>query len=242
MQNTDEITPWEEVTIANKYMFYKVMTSNTDLCRRFIEHLLHIEIARIEPPSGEHVMDPAQGSHGIRLDVYVKDTGKIYDLEMQIADTKNLPERARYYQGVMDETELKPSEEYDMLKTSYVMFLCLFDLFGKGLPVYTFQNRCDEDPGIYLDDRAYKIFYNITGWEQLLDEEEKAIFRFILDGQARSSFTRDLKSQVQIAQMSPQARQGYMTWERLQAEAQRLGMERGIVEGERLPHSNPKTP
>ena len=61
---------------------------------------------------------------------------------------------------------------------------------------------------------------------------EKAIFRFILDGQARSSFTRDLKSQVQIAQMSPQARQGYMTWKRLQAEAQRLGMERGIAEGE----------
>ena len=66
------IIPWEQVTIANKFMFYKVMTSNTDLCRRFIEHLLHVQIDRIEPPSGEHTMESATDAHGIRLDVYAR--------------------------------------------------------------------------------------------------------------------------------------------------------------------------
>ena len=41
-------------------------------------------------------------SRGIRLDVFVKDTNQIFDAEMQVKDTKDLPERSRYYQGVMD--------------------------------------------------------------------------------------------------------------------------------------------
>jgi len=39
-----------------------------------------------------------------------------------------------------------PGENYRKLKTSYVLFICLFDPFGFDLPVYTFQNRCDENP------------------------------------------------------------------------------------------------
>ena len=222
MENDSKIIPWEKVPFSNKFMFYKVMTDNPDLCRRLLETLLHVEIDHIERPSGEYTVAPALNAHGIRLDVYVHGTDSVYDLEIQVADTKNLPERTRYYQGIMDETELNAGTDYSSLKTNYIMFLCLFDLFGKGLPVYTFQNRCNEDTDLLLNDRTYKMFYNITGWEQVLDEEERALFQFILDGQARSEFTEALSSHVHKAQLSPQARQAYMTWEQeLKEEAQR---------------------
>ncbi|MBQ6781647.1 MAG: Rpn family recombination-promoting nuclease/putative transposase [Treponema sp.] len=221
MQNETKIIPWEQVPFSHKFMFYKVLTDNTDLCKKLIETLLHIQIDRIERPSGECVIDPAPGAHGIRMDVYVRGSDTVYDLEIQVADTKNLPERTRYYQGVMDETELNAGADYASLKTSYIMFLCLFDLFGKGLPVYTFQNRCDENHDILLGDRTCKMFYNVTGWEQVLDDEERALFQFILDGKARSKLTEALNDDVRKARLSPQARKAYMTWEQsIKEEAQ----------------------
>ena len=225
------IIPWEQVTIANKFMFYKVMTSNTDLCRRFIEHLLHVQIDRIEPPSGEHTMESATDAHGIRLDVYAKGGGRVFDLEMQIADPGNLPERTRYYQGVMDETELGHGEAYETLRDSYIMFICLFDPFGAGLPVYTFRSRCDEKNDLLLGDRTWKVFYNVKGWERVLDAEERAIFRFILDGTARSDFTKDLGEQVRAARKSPQARERYMTLERYGIDIRNIALKEGREEG-----------
>ena len=222
MKNENVIIPWEQVPFSHKFMFYKVLTDNPDLCKRLIETLLHIKIDRIERPEGEHTIDPSLRTHGIRMDAYVRGSDTVYDLEIQVADTKNLPERTRYYQGVMDETELSAGADYASLKTSYIMFLCLFDLFGKGLPVYTFQNRCDEENDLLLNDRTYKVFYNITGWEQVLDEEERALFQFILDGKVRSEFTKALSDNVHKAQLSPQARKTYMTWEQeIKEEAQR---------------------
>ena len=65
--NPDTITPWEEVTLSNNYMFNKVMTSNPDLCRRFIEHLLHIKIEKIDFPVGEFTLEADAESRGVRL-------------------------------------------------------------------------------------------------------------------------------------------------------------------------------
>ncbi|HBB14707.1 MAG TPA: hypothetical protein DCZ76_10610, partial [Treponema sp.] len=81
----------------------------------------------------------------IRLDVYTKANGRKFDLELQNVDTKDLAKRSRYYQGLMDIDTLKHSQPYSNLPESYVIFLCMEDIFGCGLPVYSFQNICSED-------------------------------------------------------------------------------------------------
>lgn len=227
------ITPWEELTLANNYLFHKVMTANPDLCRRFIEHLLHISIERIEQPQGEFTLDAHTDSRGVRLDVYVKtaDGLQVFDLEMQVVNKHNLPERARYYQGIIDETELKHNEDYKNLKTSYIMFLCLFDPFGRKLPVYTFQNRCNEDDSLFRNDRAYKVFYNVPDYAALEDDEEKAIFQLILDNKARSSFTDEICTKVNQARRNVQWRHGYMTLARLLREHHDEGFTQGVARG-----------
>ncbi|MFR3808785.1 MAG: Rpn family recombination-promoting nuclease/putative transposase [Lachnospiraceae bacterium] len=77
---------------------------------------------------------------GVRFDVYVEDEeDTVYDIEMQIANTKNLSKRSRYYQGMIDLNTLERGGNYKDLKNTYIIFLCLFDPFEKYITQYTFE-------------------------------------------------------------------------------------------------------
>jgi predicted transposase/invertase (TIGR01784 family) len=102
---------WERATIANNFIFYKVMRHNPDVCKELLEILLEIEIDRLEM-RGEEVIETDFGSKGIRLDIYAKNEKDAYNIELQSTDTKELPERARYYQGTIDVDCLKSGQTY----------------------------------------------------------------------------------------------------------------------------------
>lgn len=118
-------------------------------------------------------------SKGIRLDVYVKGTDKVFDIEMQATDTKELPERARYYQGVIDVDCLDSGQLYKSLKDSFIIFICVPDIFSRGLPVYTFENLCHQDTTIPLGDRTLKYFFISENCDKLLNEEQRAFIRLV---------------------------------------------------------------
>ena len=91
-------------------------------------------------------------SKSVRFDVYSKDDNRIFDSELQTTDTKNLPKRARYYQSIIDMDNLSKGENYSKLKESYVIFLCLDDIFNKSLPVYFFENLCRQKKDLTLNE------------------------------------------------------------------------------------------
>ena len=189
--DTRKLTPeqkWEQATIANNFIFYKVMHDNPDVCKRLLEILLEIEIDKIEMNTQE-VIDIDWQSKGIRLDVYAKNSNQVFDIEMQSTDTLELPERARYYQGAMDVDCLKSGEDYKDLKNSYVIFICIPDIFGKGLPVYTFENLCRQDTSIPLGDRTLKYFFISDNCDKLLNEEQKAFMRLVSGCSSSNAFT-----------------------------------------------------
>ena len=132
---------------------------------------------------------------------------------------------------MMDQSELQIGSQFESLKTSYILFFCLFDPFGANLPIYTFQNRCEEDASILLNDRSYKVFYNISRWEDVEDAELRAIYRLILENQASTDFTDELRRQMNFARHNVQYRQGYMTLARLRAEDRREARDEGIAIG-----------
>ena len=70
---------WERATIANNFIFYKVMRHNPDVCKELLELLLEIEIDRIEM-RGEEVIETDFGSKGIRLDIYAKNESNAYNI------------------------------------------------------------------------------------------------------------------------------------------------------------------
>ena len=197
MSNTyeSELTPeqkWEKATIANNFIFYKVMRHNPDVCKELLEILLEMEIDHIEM-RGEETVEIDFGSKGIRLDVYAKNNTHSFNLEMQTADSKELPERARYYQGSIDVDCLKSSEKYKSLKDSYVIFICVQDIFEKGLACYSFENMCREDSSIHLNDRTFKYFFIARNCDKILNEKQKAFLQLVLGQEASDNFTRRIE-------------------------------------------------
>ena len=225
---------WENLTIANNFMFYKIMRNNPDVCKELLEILLEFPIEKIEM-SQEEAIDIDFGSKGVRLDVYAKDADglKIYNIEMQASDTKELPERSRYYQGAIDVDILKSGQKYKDLKTSFVIFICIDDIFGNGLPKYTFENLCQENPKVKLNDRAYKYFFISENCDKLLNEDQKAFLRMVTGGKASNKFTGHVEELLKNAKRNAQWRKQFMDLEREKTYAFDRGMEQKTVEAAR---------
>ena len=100
---------WEDLTITDDFMFCKVM-SDPDICKELLEILLHIKIDRLVFQEPQKSFRLTSESKGIRLDVYVKYSNRIFDIELQTTNERNLELRTRYYQGVMDISELEKGD------------------------------------------------------------------------------------------------------------------------------------
>ena len=221
---------WEQATLANNFIFYKVMRQHQDACKQLLEMLLGIKIESMEMKQEETIaLD--YDSKGIRLDVFVKDTGRMFDVELQVANTKELPEHARYYQGVMDVDTLKAGQKYKELRDSHIIFICLEDVFKNGLPVNTFANICLEDGKTKFGDRTYKHFFFAPLCAKMIEEKEvKAFFEFLISNQASSSYTDELKNYVADAKQSTENKMQFMTWERQRAYDFEAGAQQKAVE------------
>ncbi len=231
-----ELTPeekWQRATLADSFIFYKVMRHHPDACKELIEILLGIKVESITM-MGEEAIIVAPDAKSIRLDVYVKTKDRNFDLEMQVVNTGELPQRSRYYQGLMDLDSLKKGDIYSDLKESHVIFICMEDVFEKKLPVYTFQYRCDEDREILLGDKTFKHFFIAPRCAKLIkNEEEKAFFELLIKNTAAGGFALRLYSYIEEAKLNPQWRHQYMTWEMVKNLAKREGFKEGVSVGAR---------
>lgn len=168
--------------------------------------------------------------YSVRLDIYVED-GKetVYNIEMQTTENRNLPKRTRYYQGMIDLNILEKGDNYKDLKRSFVIFVCTFDLFGEGRHIYTFENRCNQNPELDLGDDTTKIILNTKGTIDDVTPEMKKLLDFIDGKEPEDDFTRELEEAVQSVRKNEKWRLDYMT---LQMNYQEK-YEQGYDEGDR---------
>ncbi len=234
--NTFEITIpeeqlWENLKISNDFMFAKVMR-NPELCKEMLERLLEIEIDHIEYSEEQKVIDIAKDSKSIRLDVFLKDEkGTVYNVEIQTTSSKNLPKRTRYYQGMIDLNEIEKGADYSELPKSFVIFICTFDVFGKGLCRYTFENVCRENHTVYLNDETFKIFFNTKGIEDDISKDVKSILTFIDNGTIEDDFTGKLEKEVRRVKENKEWQVEYMTLLMREREKYKEGIIEGRIEG-----------
>ncbi|MFI3175347.1 MAG: Rpn family recombination-promoting nuclease/putative transposase [Bacillota bacterium] len=153
---------WKKLTIANQFIFSKVMR-DTEICKEVLRRLLpHMDIKEVNIVEYEKVMDVSLETKAVRLDIYLNDGETVYNCEMQALNKDNLAKRSRFYQAHIDMDCLAKGKSYQELKDSFVIFICKFDLFDKGLPVYTFTNLCHEIPKIQLKDGGQLILLRKT--------------------------------------------------------------------------------
>ena len=206
-----EFKKWEDLTITDDFMFCKVM-SDPDICKELLEILLHIKIERLEFQEPQKSFKLTSESRGIRLDVYVKDSNRVFDIELQTTNERNLELRTRYYQGVMDISELEKGEFFSNMKESYIIFICMFDPFGADMPIYTVKQTFEENEKLIFDDKTHKIFYNVNAFEKLSnDVETKAFLEYLCKHQSTTKFTQSLETAVYRNRNNQNWRKDYMT-------------------------------
>lgn len=161
---------------------FNLVIMQEDVCQRLLERILGIQIERLEFENVEHVIDPSIEGRGVRLDAYVKGEGTAFNIEMQAQTEYYLGCRLRYYQSVIDSDLLHKGDGYEDLPRSYIIFLCVHDSFGCGLPVYTIEPRCLENNDCQLDTRCTWIVLNGSAWVKEDDEKLRSLLQYIEDG------------------------------------------------------------
>ena len=222
---------WKNATLANNFIFYKVMRHHQDACKQLLEMLLKIKIRKMEMHN-EETIDLDHDKKGIRLDVFVKEARRMHDIELQVVNTKELPKRARYYAGLMALDTLQDGEPYKKLRDSHVIFICMKDIFKAGLPVYTFENICKENGKTKLNDRDFKHFFIAPLCAKMIEDKElRAFFELLISNKPGSTFTSTLKEYVDDAKKNMQWRHQYMTYLRQRNYDLEEGRQEGRIEG-----------
>ena len=226
----NECDKWENLTISNDFIFAKLMRDKA-VCKEVLENLLNIKIKDIEYIDEQKSINIRYDAKSIRLDVYLEADGKVYNIEMQVADNKNLAKRTRYYQGLIDLDIIEKGETYKNLKDSFIIFICAFDPFDKNLPVYTFENICIENNLIKLEDKAKKIFFNAKAFENVEDKNLKSFLKYINGQKDNNSFINMLNEKIKTIKESKEWRQEYMTMLMREQEIAHENFEKGIEQG-----------
>jgi len=228
----------DELTFTDDFMFGTIM-KNKPICKGVLERLLHIRVGKIEYPSLQKTIAPFYESKGIRLDVYIAEPSRVFDIEIQTSVPPDLPKRTRYYQSLMDVDCLLRGQSYAELKESYVIFICTQDPFDKGLPVYTFENTCREESGLFLKDKTAKVFYNASAYGKEKDDELHALLQYLCEKQATSHFTQTIDGLVESTKNNERFRSLYMSLNIHKDDllrqgsliGEKIGFEKGVADG-----------
>ena len=233
LEKTINQTEWEKLGISNDFLFGKVM-QDAELCKELLQIIFpNMKIDHIEYPVLQKTINMDADAKSIRLDVYIVDNkGTVYDIEMQMADTKELPKRTRYYQAMMDLEMIDKGQSYKKLKKSFVIFICPFDLFNEGRHLYTFKNICIEDKKILLGDDTTKIFLNTEGKMADVNQKLTAFLDYVAGKKSDDSFVQKLENAIKIAKQNREWRHEYMTLLMRDQENIEKGIERGIEKEE----------
>ena len=168
----------------------------------------------------------------VRLGVLFEGDQSWYDIEFQSENTDDIPKRARYYHSMIDTHILEPGEAYARLKPCYVIFLCRFDLFGKGKAVYQFQNY-DIKNRLLLGDESYTIVLNSKAEAGSIPKELEALFSYINEGKVnpgRDDFIDEVHQKV-LELNGDEKLMGVMTLEMDRRMREDWAEERGRHEG-----------
>lgn len=222
---------FDDLTIADDYMFCAVM-QDAVLCKKLLQLVLADAVGIITKLYYQTAFEQGT-SKGIRLDIWAEDnTGKLYDIEMQTTDQKNLAKRLRYYQSAIDVSTLNKGGDYDDLPDTFIIFFCSFDYLNAELPVYTFKTICKENNKLLLPDGTTKVILNSRAAAKEKVPELKAFLEYMNGIKSDNDFITKIENKVKEIKQNDERRREYMIMSAFEADARRVGISEGIRQGE----------
>ena len=203
-----------KLSLMKGFVFKSVFGERPDLCKRLIEVTLGIEVEGIEVLQPEREIEVIADRAGGRLDLYVVDSrGNRYDIEVQATNRSDEVLRARRYQALMDVNQLRRGHEAKELRHSWVVFICDFDIFGKGLKRYDTGTMCFQT-GERVDDRRISTYLNIRGEGGKVDPALDRLLRlFAGEADEGDAFVRGIREEIEKCRDNPEWMERFMTFE-----------------------------
>lgn len=221
--------PLSDLQIDNDFIFMLIMQNKT-ICTRLAEILLNIQIQDIIYDT-QKTSQSFYYSKGVRFDVYIKNSNKVINIEMQSSHYKHLTMRARYYQSMLDATLLKKGQNYNELKDTYILFICKDDPFSTSQCTYTQQIICKEDPTVDLTNGTTTKFFNCSAYKKVQDPELRAFMEYVSTNKPTSTFTKTIDDIIIAEKARGVNMERYSNFNMLKMDAKEEGIQEGVQIG-----------
>jgi predicted transposase/invertase (TIGR01784 family) len=236
MADLTGITPFRQLPLSDNFMFAQVMRQ-PEICQMFLEELLGVSIARLEFIGTEQDISDGENYHGIRLDVYVNDVAQTrYNIEMQNAQKRSLERRVRYYQSGIDRNFLAKGADYSELPESYVIFICDFDYYKKGLACYERIWKIKDAEDLTVNDGSHSILLNSRYETANVSPAIQDFLDYIRTKDDHHPYASNLVkkavAEVERLRVNKELEVTYMTWKMSLQDERMIGREEGIQIGE----------
>ena len=205
----NKMKPFDELSFSDNYMFTTILEDqrNLNIAKGIVELALGQKVKDIRIAGVEKHVQARYGGKITRFDVLLEGEDSYIDVEMQVRKLLNFPLRSRMYHSQMDAKYVKAGD-YQNMKKSIVIFICLEDYFGMRLPRYTFASMCLECSELILEDKRFTIFLNPDS-----DTEDSQLYFFLMFLKkkiAKDAFTKTIEKAVATVKKDESARLDYM--------------------------------
>lgn len=212
---------WQQATIKRDVIFTKTFGDNKVLTLELLNIILpELKIKEIIDIVPEDRQKENIVYRGVRFDVYAKDEkGRGYDIEMQVVNHHDLGKRIAFYQNKLSSGALNPGQYFFEKRDTYVIFVCDFDYFNQGLPIYHTTMRLEEDLNKVVDTGEYNVILNSRAKDfSSVSPEVKAFLDYIRDSKVSNEFTKNVDEEVRKVKANTETRDSFMDWEEKLAE------------------------
>lgn len=137
--------------------FFSVVMENKAACEYLLTELLNKPIRVVENKTQYSIRNIED--HSIVLDALIEDEDhKLYDVEIQVTEQKNLERRMRYYHTAIDWSYLEKGKDYSSLPELYMIFISDFDPFRRNKNHYEVRQYVDSTKE--YDDGIRRLYFN----------------------------------------------------------------------------------
>lgn len=142
-----------------------------------------------------------------------------------------LARRTRYYQSMLDGDLFLKGADYDSLNDSYIIFICPFDIFGRGRHIYDIRSYCTQDRELLLPDGATRVFLNTQGTLDDVAPDVKAFLDYINGIISNDPLVQEIDQEIHRLKAITDERVRYMTYQmKMQDERKEAGRERMLTD------------
>ena len=119
---------WQAAGLENDTIFGLVM-GRKDICKLFLRSAIpDVVFTDLEVTPQKEIVNHYH-SKAVRLDVLaVDEQGNHYDVEIQVKNEHNVPQRSKFYHSMMTNRMVGQGENYQKVKATYVIFVCMFNV------------------------------------------------------------------------------------------------------------------